>query len=95
MCLVVLIGAIAPRFALFLTWLFTDRISRAIESGLLAFAGFLFLPFTTFFYVVAWAPVSHVSGLGWALVLLGLFLDLGSYANGGRYGSSDRSRSRR
>ena len=90
MCLIVLIGAVAPRFALFLTWLFTDRISQAIDSSLLAFAGFLLMPFTTLFYVIAWAPVSHVSGLGWLLVGLGVLLDLGSYTNGSAYGSRRR-----
>jgi hypothetical protein len=88
MCLVVLIGAFAPRFALFLTWLFTDRISRSIDSSLLAFAGFLLVPFTTFFWVVAWAPDRHVSGFGWVLVGLGVLLDIGSWTGGGKVGSS-------
>ena len=48
------------RFALFLTWTSSDRISRALESDGLAFLGFLFLPFTTFFCVAAWAPMAHV-----------------------------------
>ena len=86
MCLIVLIGLAFPRFALFLTWLFSDRISRAIDSNLLAFAGFLVLPFTTFFYVLAWAPVIGVTGLGWFFVAFGFLLDIGSYSSGGAYG---------
>jgi hypothetical protein len=88
MCLVVLIGAFAPRFALFLTWLFTDRISRSIDSSLLAFAGFLLVPFTTFFWVIAWAPERHVSGFGWVLVGLGVLLDIGNWTGSGKWGSS-------
>ena len=85
MCLVVLIGAFAPRFALFLTWLFSDKISRAISSNFWAFLGFLFLPYTTFFYVFAYAPIGGVSGIGWFFVALGFLLDIGNYGSSGRY----------
>lgn len=91
MCFLVLLGAAFPRLALFFTWLFSDRISAAIESNFAAFLGFLFLPFTTFFYVVAWSPVGHVSGFGWIIVTLGLLLDLGSYSGGGTYANKRRS----
>lgn len=90
MCIVVLIGAFAPRFALFLTWIFSDRISQAIDSWLLSFVGFLFLPFTTLFYVVAWAPVSHVSGFGWIFVFFGFMLDMGNYGSSSAYNSKRR-----
>jgi hypothetical protein len=85
MCFVFLIGAIAPRFALFLTWLFSDKISRAISSNFFAFLGFLFLPYTTFFYTFAYAPIGGVSGIGWFFVALGFLLDIGSYGGGSRY----------
>ena len=90
MCFVVLIGAIAPRFALFLTWLFSDKISTAISSNFWAFLGFLFLPYTTFFYVFAYAPFpgGGVSGIGWFFVALGFLLDIGNYGGGGRYANS-------
>ena len=82
-CIVALIGLAAPRFALFITWLFTDRLSHAFDSFLIGFMGFLVLPFTTFFYAVAFAPVGGVRGFGWILVGFGLLLDLGSYTGGG------------
>jgi hypothetical protein len=91
MCLIALIGAVLPRFALFLTWLFTDRISRAIDSNFVAFIGFLFLPYTTLFYTFAYAPIGGVSGFGWIIVILGLLLDLGNY---GGSGQAARSRNR-
>lgn len=91
MCFLVLLGAAFPRVALFFTWIFSNRISDAIDSNPAAFLGFLFLPFTTFFYVVAWSPIGHVSGFGWIIVILGLFLDLGSYSSGGVYANRRRT----
>ena len=91
MCFVFLIGAFAPRFALFLTWLFSDKISQAISSNFWAFLGFLFLPYTTFFYVFAYAPIQGVSGIGWVFVILGLLLDLGNWTGGGRAAASRRA----
>ena len=90
MCIIVLLGAAFPRLALFFTWLFTNRISAAIDSNLLAFLGFLVLPFTTFFYVIAWSPVGHVSGVGWIFVALGLAFDLGNYSGSGAYANKRR-----
>lgn len=85
MCLVVLIGAFMPRVALFLTWIFSDRISKAIDNWALSLLGFIFLPFTTFFYVIAWSPANGVSGIGWLFVIFGFLLDLGQYGSSGAY----------
>ena len=82
-CIVALLGLAAPRFALFITWLFTDRLSLAFDSFIQGFLGFLLLPFTTFFFAVSYAPTGGVSGFGWILVGFGLLLDLGSYTSGG------------
>ena len=81
-CLVALIGLGAPRLALFFVWVFTDRLKIAFTSGLVAFLGFLLLPFTTLFWALAYAPVKGVSGFGLILVALGVMLDLGSYGAG-------------
>jgi hypothetical protein len=86
MCLIVLIGAAFPRVALFLTWVFTDRVSIAFDNWYLPFLGFLLLPFTTFFYVLAYAPVAGVHGIGWFFVAFGFFLDLANWTSSGRYG---------
>ena len=45
------------------------------------------MPYTTFFFVLAYAPIAGVTGIGWFLVLLGFLLDVGSYANSGRIGT--------
>jgi hypothetical protein len=48
--------------------------------------GLIFLPWTTFLYVLVYNPVEGVSFLGWIVVVLGLLTDLGSY----RYGAKSR-----
>jgi len=83
-CLVAALLAIGPRFALFLTWIFTSLVDRAFNGFLLPLLGLIFLPWTTLFYVLAYAPVDGVTGIGWFFVVLGFFFDLSSYAGGGR-----------
>ena len=50
----------------------------------------MFLPYTTLFYVFAYAPVVGVSSIGWFFVILGFLLDLGSLFGGGREGARRR-----
>jgi hypothetical protein len=85
-CLIVLLGSAFPRLALVLTWIFTDRVGVAFDGWLLPLAGLILLPYTTFFYVLAYAPIAGVTGFGWFLVVLGFLLDISSYANSGRVG---------
>ncbi len=75
----------APRLALFLTWLFTDKLTIALSSFWVGFLGFLVLPFTTVMYAWAYAPVRGVNGIGWFFVALGVVLDISSYTSGGAY----------
>ncbi len=82
----------APRLALFVLWLVTDRLSIAFDSFWPGLAGFILLPYTTVLYVLAYAPGTGVSGIGWVLVVLGLLLDLGSYSSGA-YSQRTASRS--
>ena len=49
-------------------------------------SGLIFLPYTTLFYVFAYAPIVGVSSLGWFFVVLGFLLDLSSLFGGGREG---------
>lgn len=93
MCLIVVIGAFLPRLALFLWWLFGDKLSQVWTNFWLPFAGFIFLPFTTLFYSLAWAPVyvgsggtigQGVHGFGWFLVALGFLFDLAHWFGGDR-----------
>ena len=91
-CLVVLLGSAFPRLGLVLTWLFTDRVEIAFDDQwALPLAGLLFLPYTTFFFVLAYAPISGVSEIGWFFVAFGFLLDLGSYFGTNRYRPSSAS----
>ena len=83
-CIIAMIGMAAPRFAIFLLWLFSDRMSIAFNGFIEAFVGFLFLPFTTLFFALVYAPVDKVSGFGWIIVGFGLLLDISSYASGAK-----------
>jgi hypothetical protein len=83
-CIVALIGMAAPRFAIFLLWLFSDRMASAFNGFLEAFLGFLLLPFTTLFFALVYAPIGGVSGFGWLIVAFGLALDISSYTSGAK-----------
>jgi len=83
-CIVALIGMAAPRFAIFLLWLFSDRMAIAFNGFLEAFLGFLLLPFTTLFFALVYAPIGGVSGFGWLIVGFGLILDISSYTSGAK-----------
>lgn len=89
MCLIVVLGAFLPRVALFLWWLFGSKLSMVWDNFWLPFVGFLFLPYTTLFYSLAWAFPRGVTGFGWFLVVLGFLIDLTNWFGG------DRARRRR
>ena len=55
-CIVALAAFISPRLAVFFLWLFTDRMSIAFDSFWWGFLGFIFLPWTTLAWAVAYAP---------------------------------------
>jgi predicted permease len=83
-CVFALISAISARFALFLVWIFTDRLAVAFRSGWEAVLGFIFLPYATLFYALVYAPGKGVDGFGWVIVALGLLFDLTSALFGTR-----------
>jgi hypothetical protein len=85
-CFLVLLAWLSPRFVFGLMWIFTERVSIAIESGWAQLAGFLLFPYTSVMYVLAYAPLRGVTGIGWFLVALAVLTDLGSWFGGGRHG---------
>lgn len=91
-CLFALISAFSARLALFLVWIFTDRLSIAFRSGWEGILGFIFLPYATLFYALVYQPHKGVDGFGWVIVALGILLDLSSHMAGSRAG---RRRARR
>jgi hypothetical protein len=70
---------VAPRVILVVMWLFTPLVNRAFEGWLWPLLGFVFLPFGTAAYVLAWNPVEGLSGGGWVFLVGGLLLDVGTY----------------
>ena len=88
-CAFLLAFGIGPRVALVFVWIFGDRIDAAFSSWVWPLLGLLFLPWTTLMYVLAWGPVYGVSGWGWVLVAIGVFLDFATYS--GRF-AKDRYR---
>ena len=89
MCLIALIAWLSPRFAIFVMWVFTDRLRLAFDSFLIGALGFALVPYATVLYALAHQPGVGVRGFGWVLVVVGLMLDMGSW------GAGDRSRRRR
>lgn len=81
-CLALTAGFLGPRIALFVWWIFGDKPDQAIESWVWGLLGFLFLPWTTLFFIVAWSPIVGVSGFwDWLLVAIGVVLDIATYAS--------------
>ena len=70
-CLIVVMALIGPRVALVFTWIFTNLVDRAFDDWVVPFLGLIFLPWTTFLYVLVYNPVEGVSFLGWVFVVLG------------------------
>jgi hypothetical protein len=83
-CLIALFALIGPRVALIFTAIFSNMISRAIDSWIVALLGFLLLPWTTLAYVVFYDVGSgrEVRGIEWFLVGLAFVVDMGSYVGG-------------
>lgn len=82
-CLVVAVGLAAPRFALVLLALLSDRISAAFNGGLLLpFLGWLLLPYSTLTYVCIHWWTGQVTGFAWLFVVLAFLTDLGAYGGG-------------
>jgi len=76
-CLIFLFSLIGPRFALGFVWIFTTLVDRAYDNAIVPILGFVFLPWTTLMYALAYDGQS-VSSLGWFVVALGLFADVSS-----------------
>jgi hypothetical protein len=85
-CLLALLAGFAPRVALVLIWIFTNLVDRAFTGFLIPLFGLILFPYATLFYVLAYNPVTEVSGWGWALVVLGFIFDIGHWAGGGATG---------
>lgn len=81
-CLFLIIVLAMPRLAIVLLFLFTNFFSRAYDSLVFVFLGFIFLPLTTVAY--AWAINVHhgVDGLYLIVVVVAVLVDLGLVGSG-------------
>ncbi len=79
-CFVALFALVSPRLAVFLTWLFTDRMTFAFNSFWIGLLGFFLLPWTTLAWSWVYAPVRGVTGFGWFIVIFAFFVDMSTYA---------------
>ena len=82
-CLIMLFALIGPRVALGYIWIFTTLVDRAYDNFIVPALGFVFLPWTTLTYALAYDG-REVSAVGWFFVALGLFADISSYAASAR-----------
>jgi hypothetical protein len=83
--LVFLFGAFWPRLFIVGFWIFSREIGDAFDSWVVPALGLLLLPWTTFSYAIMWGISSDaVSGAEWAVVAIGLLLDLGTWAAAAR-----------
>jgi hypothetical protein len=80
-----LLGAFAPRLALFFLWIFTPLVNTAFNGWVMPWLwpilGVIFLPFTTLMYVLVVGPLGSTNFWGWLVVFLGLLIDLRAYAD--------------
>ena len=90
-CCLVGVAALFPRLALIGMWLMGYG-GRVFDTVLWPVLGFLFMPYTTCAYAIAVNQWGAVHGWGLALVIVGVFLDLGSH---GGSASSQRHLRRR
>ncbi len=91
-CLLALLAGFAPRLVLVLVWIFSNLVDRAFEGLLVPLLGLILFPYATLFYVIAYNPVTEVSGLGWAFVVLGFVFDIAHWAGGGVSGQQKYAR---
>ncbi len=79
-CLALTAGFLGPRIALFIWWVFGNKVDVAFDTWIWPLLGLVFLPWTTLAYVVAWGPMTRVSGAGWLVVALGFAADIATYS---------------
>jgi hypothetical protein len=84
-CVLALLLFFGPRVVLVLGWLFT-RWYDAIDSTLLALAGFILLPWTSLAWMYTYFHnQGQASGLYVVLIIIGVMADLSAYGGGRRY----------
>jgi hypothetical protein len=69
-----------PRLGIVAWWIFSDLLGRAYGSWVVPVLGFVFLPWTTIAYAMAWGFSSdRVYGAEWLVVAAAFGLDVATY----------------
>ena len=83
-CLAVLLLVIGPRLFLVGVWLLTNWYS-AFDSGLVAFLGWLFLPYTSLAWMyIFFNNAGQIEGGYLVLLILAVLFDIGVFSGGHR-----------
>jgi hypothetical protein len=82
-CCLGVLGLMFPRIALVVMWV-AGYGGRAFETMLWPLLGFFLMPYTTCAYAIAMNERGEIAGWGLALLILGVFFDLGSHGGSGR-----------
>ena len=80
-CLALTAGFLGPRIALFVWWVFGNKVDAAFDTWIWPLLGLIFLPWTTLAYVLAWGPLDGVSGRAGCVVALGFAADIATYSS--------------
>jgi len=83
-CVLALLAFVGPRLVILLLSVFTNYMSRAFDTFIWPFLGFIFLPWTTIAFAIAQNEFGGLSGLGLLIVALGLLGDIGVLGGGAR-----------
>lgn len=77
-CCLGILSLVFPRFTLIVMWLI-GYTATAFDTRLWPILGFFFLPYTACAYAIAINEAGAISGVGLALVIIGVILDVGSH----------------
>ena len=87
-CMLTSLVFLGPRVAILVWWLIdTSRWEAAFDNFWVALLGFIFVPWTTIFYVLV-AP-GGVKGFDWVWLAIGIVIDISMYT-GGAFGNRGR-----
>ena len=80
-CLLVLLGAFAPRILFLIIWIARPvYVDAVFDTFIFPLLGLIFLPFTTLIYLLMEGTVGGISGFDWVWLALAVILDLTHYA---------------
>ena len=84
-CLLALGIGLAPRLALILAWIFSERWDIVWGGDwFLPLLGIIIAPYTTVFYMLVWSPTG-IQGWDWLWIAMGVLLDVMKWSSWAKY----------